>query len=82
MNATDITSASTIHAVVVDDHPLFRRGVVQLLKESPGFRVIADFDSALDYLESTYGSADQFVLLALKLTSDQYTQLRRNLATK
>ncbi|MDK2778460.1 MAG: response regulator [Pseudomonadota bacterium] len=67
MNATDTTSAPTIHAVVVDDHPLFRRGVVQLLKESPGFRVLADFDSALDYFDHIDELPAELLLLDLQM---------------
>ncbi len=67
MNATDMTSAQTIHAVVVDDHPLFRRGVVQLLKETPGFRVLADFDSALDYFDHIDELPAELLLLDLQM---------------
>ena len=28
--------------IVVDDHPLFRRGVIQLLKMDPSFNVVAE----------------------------------------
>ena len=36
--------------IVVDDHPLFRRGVIQLLKMDPSFNVVAeagDFEAAM-----------------------------------
>lgn len=36
--------------LVVDDHPLFRRGVIQLLKMDPSFNVVAeadDFEAAM-----------------------------------
>ncbi|MVX57957.1 two-component system response regulator NarL, partial [Parasutterella sp. NM82_D38] len=42
--------AETYRVVVVDDHPLFRRGVVQLLGMNPIFEVVAeagDFESAM-----------------------------------
>lgn len=41
---------SEFDIVVVDDHPLFRRGVVQLLKMDPAFNVVAeagDYDAAM-----------------------------------
>ena len=41
--------ASEHDIIVVDDHPLFRRGVIQLLKMDPSFNVVAeagDFEAA------------------------------------
>lgn len=38
----------TVTAIVVDDHPLFRRGVVELLKESPRFDVLKSYGSAIE----------------------------------
>ena len=35
-----MTDAITI--LVVDDHPLFRQGVVHSLKAEPGFRVVGE----------------------------------------
>ncbi|GGB85331.1 DNA-binding response regulator [Marinobacterium zhoushanense] len=43
------------NVVLVDDHPLFRRGVADLLNESGRFRVLADFDCAAALL----GELDQ-----------------------
>ena len=54
-----MTIRRTPRVVVVDDHPLFRRGVVELLNESDGFDVIADFDnaqSAITQLDALYPS--------------------------
>ena len=42
--------ASEHEIIVVDDHPLFRRGVIQLLKMDPSFNVVAeagDFEAAM-----------------------------------
>jgi len=41
-----MTTYQAPRVVVVDDHPLFRRGVVTLLNESLNFKVLADFGSA------------------------------------
>ena len=54
-----MTTRRTPRVVVVDDHPLFRRGVVELLNESDGFDVIADFDNAqsvITQLDTLYPS--------------------------
>ncbi|EGL54176.1 nitrate/nitrite response regulator protein [Methylophaga aminisulfidivorans MP] len=50
-------SDTPISVVVVDDHPLFRRGVVELLNDSEEMTVIAEYDNAealLDNIENTY----------------------------
>ena len=50
-------SDTPITVVVVDDHPLFRRGVVELLNDSEEMTVIAEYDNAealLDNIENTY----------------------------
>ncbi|MBN2606482.1 MAG: response regulator transcription factor [Thiotrichales bacterium] len=43
---------TTVQTIVVDDHPLFRRGVVELLTESGHFEVVNDFGSAVELLEN------------------------------
>jgi two-component system, NarL family, nitrate/nitrite response regulator NarL len=37
-----------IHVVIIDDHPLFRQGVVQTLSGAPDIEVLAEGGSALD----------------------------------
>lgn len=49
----------SISVVVVDDHPIFRTGVVQTLKLDPGFSILAEGDSA-----------DEAVALVRKWTPD------------
>ncbi|MYM64952.1 response regulator [Pseudomaricurvus sp. HS19] len=49
--------SNPLSVVVVDDHPLFRRGVVELLNDSDEMRVVAEYDNAfalLDNLEDVY----------------------------
>ncbi len=49
--------SNPLSVVVVDDHPLFRRGVVELLNDSDEMRVVAEYDNAfalLDNLEEVY----------------------------
>ena len=41
-----MSTVTPINVVVVDDHPLFRRGVVDLLNRSEHFQVLDDFSSA------------------------------------
>ena len=54
--------------IVVDDHPLFRRGVIQLLKMDPSFNVVAeagDFEAAMVAVRER----DPDIVLNMKHTS-------------
>lgn len=62
-----LSPALSVQVVVVDDHPLFRKGLVQLLKESPGFRVLADFDRASDFLDELENIPADLLLLDLQM---------------
>ncbi|WP_319381290.1 response regulator transcription factor [Thiomicrorhabdus sp.] len=50
-------------AIVVDDHPLFRRGVVELLNESRQFEVICSYGSAVELIADLPFSAPDLLLL-------------------
>ncbi|MHC4062235.1 MAG: response regulator [Planctomycetota bacterium] len=39
-------SESEIRILIVDDHPIVRRGLVQLINQEPGFKVCAEADDA------------------------------------
>ena len=59
--------ASEHDIIVVDDHPLFRRGVIQLLKMDPSFNVVAeagDFEAAMVAVRERY---PDIVLLDLNM---------------
>ena len=53
--------------VVVDDHPLFRRGLVELLNVSHNFQVIADFDDGLEFIDSNFLAEADLLLLDLHM---------------
>lgn len=36
---------STIRVLLIDDHPLFRKGVGQMISDDPGFEVVGEADS-------------------------------------
>ena len=59
---TDVT-----RVLVVDDHPLFRRGVLQLLGMAPGFAVIAEAASGQDGLALAKKEAPDLILLDLNM---------------
>ncbi|WP_067866904.1 response regulator [Neptuniibacter marinus] len=60
-------SNPTHSVIVVDDHPLFRRGVVELLNDSEQFNVIAEFDGATDLLEQLDDLYPDILLLDLQM---------------
>ncbi len=55
---------------VVDDHPLFRRGVVQLLGMDPQIEVVGEAGSRADALELVRRTEPDLILLDLNLKSD------------
>ena len=56
-----------IKTIVVDDHPLFREGVVRSLLESGCFDVVAQSDSHDDALEKVTRHKPDIVLLDISL---------------
>ncbi len=55
------------HVILVDDHPLFRRGVAELLQESGAYAVVAEFDGPAGVLEAIDLSPPDLVLLDLQM---------------
>ena len=47
----EAVAALPIHVVIVDDHPVVRKGIVQLIASEPGISVIGEAESANDGLE-------------------------------
>ncbi|MCB5162826.1 response regulator [Marinomonas algarum] len=62
-----MTATKLINVIVVDDHPLFRRGVVDLLNEHPDFQVTADFDDGHEFLQHTNLLPIDLVLIDLHM---------------
>jgi two-component system nitrate/nitrite response regulator NarL len=62
-----INPHSPARVIVIDDHPLFRRGVVELLNSSDLFEVIADFSSAMQIKQYLADSTPDLLLLDLQM---------------
>jgi DNA-binding NarL/FixJ family response regulator len=56
-----------IRLVVVDDHVLFRRGLVGLLSEMPEFEVVGEAGSGMEALEVVRSSTPQIILLDVNM---------------
>lgn len=64
---SESTMPSTINVLVVDDHPLFRRGIVQLVNEHRQYDVVADLDSGQHLHSALEQHQPELVLLDLNL---------------
>lgn len=62
--------ANLIRAAVIDDHPLFRDGVVKLLTRTPGVEVVAYGSTAADALCIARDFLPDVMLIELKLPDD------------
>ena len=65
--------------VIVDDHPLFRRGVVELLNESDCFEVLADFDNAQALIDNMAGLQPSLALIDLHMPDISGLELLKTL---
>lgn len=59
--------SSTIKTLVIDDHPLFRKGVIQLLGMDPEFDVVAEASSGEQGVEIAIQSNPDLILLDLNM---------------
>jgi two-component system nitrate/nitrite response regulator NarL len=64
---------------VVDDHPLFRRGVVELLNDSQQMEVIAEYDNAFIFLDNLENSYPDILLLDLQMPDKSGLELLKQL---
>jgi len=68
-----------ISVVVVDDHPLFRRGVVELLNDSEEMTVIAEYDSATSLLNNLSDTYPDILLLDLQMPDQSGLEVLKQL---
>jgi DNA-binding NarL/FixJ family response regulator len=73
-----LSDARPLHVAIVEDHPVFRRGLVAVL-ESVGIAVVAEADDGESALEMVPGSEADVVLVDLQLPDANGTDVTRRL---
>ncbi len=66
-STTAPAESGLVSVIVVDDHPLFRRGIVQLVDEQPDFQVVADLDSGAGLMDVIDAHQPSLILLDLNM---------------
>ncbi len=72
-------SNNQLSVVVVDDHPLFRRGVVELLNDSEEMRVIAQYDNGFSLLDNLEHHYPDILLLDLQMPDKSGLELLKQI---
>jgi two-component system nitrate/nitrite response regulator NarL len=62
-----MTEDSPQTLLMIDDHPLFRRGVLQLIAEAPEFRVVGEASNGRDGIELARKLVPNLILLDLNM---------------
>jgi two-component system nitrate/nitrite response regulator NarL len=60
-------TATPIRIVVVDDHTLFRRGIIALLSQEPGFAVVGEAADGFEGIRTVLAQKPDVVLLDLNM---------------
>lgn len=68
-----------ISVLLVDDHPVVREGLVSLLSQYPGIRVVAEADGVSTALEQAAKLRPEVVLLDIRLEDGNGIELARQL---
>ena len=66
-----------ITVVVADDHPIFRRGLLQVLASEPGLRVVAEAESGAKALQSIREHKPRVALVDLEMRDGDGLELAR-----
>jgi len=72
----------TITIVIVDDHPLFRQGVINTISIEPGLNVVADTDNGDDALALVKRHKPDVVIMDVNLPGMNGQQVTREIVTE
>src|SRR5436190_12750233 len=78
----DRAPVQAIRIVVVDDHPLFRHGLIQLLDSDDGFAVCGEASSAGEALEVIRKSKPHLVIADLVLQGPNGIELTKSIVVE
>jgi DNA-binding NarL/FixJ family response regulator len=73
------TAIETKSVFIVDDHPIFRRGLVGLIESEPGFKVCGEASTARGALEALRRSTSDVVVVDLSLPGSDGLDLMKSL---
>ena len=74
-NGTNLSVEGPIKVLVVDPHPLVRRGMVSLFESDAGLEVVAECSTAEDALEAIRQHAPDVAVLELRLPGNNTLEL-------
>ena len=74
-----MTAHSSQSILVIDDHPLFRKGVAQLIKMEPGFSLVAEAKSGQEGIDLAQTHEPDIILLDLNMKGMNGIQTLRKL---
>jgi DNA-binding NarL/FixJ family response regulator len=56
-----------INITIVEDHILFRKGIISLLEKTKDFRVVAEFSNGAEYIENLFDLHTDIVLMNIEM---------------
>ncbi len=77
-----MSAVTNFSVLIIDDHPLFRKGVVQLIGMAEEFRVIGEASSGTEGIEQARALQPDLILLDLNLKDMSGIEVLKALKTK
>ena len=75
-------SASSLRIMVVDDHPVFRMGLIALLSSIEGLEVVAQADSVASAIEAAEHNEIDVVMMDLNLGDESGVEATREIVAR